>query len=251
MNPPPAKIIFDLVLFTYKKFQPMRQSLLFSLLLTILTACGGAGNPSAQAQNDGLQEKEVTPLTEIEGQYAGFAQAVFAGGCFWCTEASFERIEGVEAVYSGYSGGDKPNPSYYEVANGGTNYAESIVVFYDSTLVSYETLLKVFFVAHDPTQLNRQGPDVGRQYRSAIFYRYPGQKEKAVAYMEKLSHEGKFDKPIVTEVSAFKSFYVAEGYHQDYYEHHPDDPYIRNVSRPKVEKVEKVFKDILKPRYKA
>jgi peptide-methionine (S)-S-oxide reductase len=229
----------------------MRQSILFSLLLIILTACGGTGNPSAQAQSENRGRDGVFPVTEIADQYEGLAQAVFAGGCFWCTEASFERIQGVEEVISGYSGGDKVNPTYYEVANGETNHAESIIIFYDSTVVSYETLLEVFFVAHDPTQLNRQGPDVGRQYRSAIFYQSPAQKQKAEAYMKKLGQEGKFDKPIVTELNPYKSFYVAEAYHQDYYEHHPNDAYIRNVSRPKVEKVEKVFKDILKARYKA
>ncbi len=224
----------------------MRQSLLFSLLLIILSACGSPGNSNAQAQGrDG-----VFPITEIEDQYQGLSQAVFAGGCFWCTEASFERIQGVEEVISGYSGCEKVNPTYYQVANGETEHAESIIIFYDPAEVSYETLLEVFFVAHDPTQLNRQGPDVGKQYRSAIFYQNEEQKQKAEAYMAKLAKEGKFGKPIVTELSPYKIFYVAEAYHQDYYEHHPNDAYIRNVSRPKVEKVEKVFKDILKAKYK-
>ncbi len=226
----------------------MQNISLFSLLFVFLLACGSPGGSSANAQSE---RSGVFPASELEDQYAGLAQATFAGGCFWCTEASFERIEGVVEVYSGYSGGSLENPTYQQVSSGVTDHAESIRVYYDSTQVSYQTLLEVFFVAHDPTQLNRQGPDVGPQYRSAIFYHDERQRQLAEKYMDELRQEGAFPKPIVTELAPLRNFYVAEAYHQDYYEHHPDNPYIRNVSRPKVEKVEKVFKDLLKPKYKA
>jgi len=188
----------------------------------------------------------------VEGKgYENYERAVFAGGCFWCTEASFERIEGVKDVISGYSGGEKEYPTYQEVARGQTEHAEAIIVFYDPEVVSYETLLDVFFVAHDPTQLNRQGPDVGKQYRSAIFYLDEAQKELSEAKMEALEAAGKFDQPIVTKLDPYEEFWVAEKYHQDYYEQHPNDRYIYNVSRPKVEKVEKTFKDILKSKFRS
>jgi methionine-S-sulfoxide reductase len=197
-------------------------------------------------------KKGVLPIDEyVKGKgYEKYERAVFAGGCFWCTEASFDQIEGVVDVISGYSGGEKAYPSYEEVSSGRTDHAEAIIIFYDPEQVTYETLLDVFFVAHDPTQLNRQGPDVGPQYRSAIFYTDQDQKEIAEMVINSLREEGKFDKPIVTELSSYQEFWVAEGYHQDYYEENPGNRYIQAVSKPKVEKVKKEFKDILKPEKK-
>ncbi len=182
--------------------------------------------------------------------YEKYAVATFAGGCFWCTEAAFERIEGVVDVISGYSGGQEEYPTYEQVGAGRTSHAEAIQIYFDPAVVSFETLLDVFFVAHDPTQLNRQGPDVGKQYRSAIFYHDETQKQAAETAMKKLGDSGKFSNPIVTELAPYKEFWTAEGYHQDYYPNHPENPYVQRVSRPKVEKVEKVFKDILKKEYK-
>jgi peptide methionine sulfoxide reductase msrA/msrB len=195
---------------------------------------------------------EVQRISDyIAGQgYEKYAVATFAGGCFWCTEAAFERIEGVVDVISGYSGGQEEYPTYEQVGAGRTNHAEAIQVYFDPAVVSFEKLLEVFFVAHDPTQLNRQGPDVGRQYRSAIFYHDETQQKAAEAAMKKLGDSGKFSDPIVTELKPYKEFWTAEGYHQDYYPNHPENPYVQRVSRPKVEKVEKVFKDILKAEYK-
>jgi peptide-methionine (S)-S-oxide reductase len=175
---------------------------------------------------------------------AALDTAYFAGGCFWCVEASFEQIKGVKEAISGYSGGEEKNPSYKEVSYGRTNHAEAVMVLYDSTIIDYETLLDIFFVAHDPTQLNRQGPDVGKQYRSAIFYRNSREKNLALKKMNELA--SKFDNEIVTELTAFSKFWEAEDYHQDYEKKNPNDRYVLNVSKPKIDKVAKTFKDRLK-----
>ncbi len=181
--------------------------------------------------------------------YAEYGVATFAGGCFWCTEAAFERIDGVVDVISGYSGGIKPNPTYREIGTGTLKHAEAIQIYYDKSKVNFDTLLDVLFVAHDPTTLNRQGPDRGPQYRSAIYYHNEEQKnliDKKIAY---LTDAKKFNDPIVTEVAAFTKFWVAEGYHQNFYELNPNQSYVRAVSRPKVEKVMKTFPNLLKKRY--
>ncbi|UII33798.1 peptide-methionine (S)-S-oxide reductase MsrA [Fulvivirga ulvae] len=176
--------------------------------------------------------------------------AIFASGCFWCTEAVFERVKGVEDVVSGYSGGTTSNPTYEEVGAGRTDYAESVRVLFDPEVVTYEELVEMFFASHDPTQLNRQGPDIGKQYRSAIFYRTAEQQKTAKKVIGKLEGSGKYDKPIVTEITRFSSFYEAEDYHQNYYELHPNQPYVASVSRPKVEKFMKEYKHKLKDQYK-
>lgn len=171
---------------------------------------------------------------------------VFGGGCFWCTEAVFERIEGVSDVMPGYSGGDVINPSYREVCTGNTGHAEVVEVTYDSSVVKLEILLKVFFSTHDPTTLNRQGADVGTQYRSAIFY--TNEKQKAIVDMVLGELESKevFADPIVTEVKPIKNFYQSEEYHNGYFEANKQQPYCRIVIQPKVNKLEKVFDTILK-----
>jgi peptide-methionine (S)-S-oxide reductase len=173
--------------------------------------------------------------------------AVLAGGCFWCVEAVFKEIEGVLEVTSGYSGGTSQTADYETVCSGRTNHAEAIEVRFDSHRVSYGQLLKVFFsVAHDPTQLNRQGADQGRQYRSAIFYTDEEQKRVAEAYIQQLNAAGAYEKPIVTEVAPLEAFYQAEAYHQDYAERHPMQPYVMFTSTPKVAKLRKHFADRLK-----
>ena len=176
--------------------------------------------------------------------------ATFATGCFWCTEAIFQELKGVLKVTSGYSGGTIKNPSYEEVCSGVTGHAECLNVIYDPSQISYDELLEVFWESHDPTSLNRQGNDVGTQYRSAIFYHDAAQKEKAEEYKAKLDKSGAYNKPIVTEITAFSNFYPAENYHQDYYRLHGTQPYCTFVIRPKVEKFEKVFKDKLKVKAK-
>jgi len=171
--------------------------------------------------------------------------ATFAGGCFWCTEAIFQRLKGVEAVIPGYSGGDTQN-SYEEVSQGTTGHAESIQIIFDPKIVSYEELLLVFFKTHDPTSLNKQGADVGPQYRSAIFYHSQEQKDAAEQIIKKLTDEKVFDKPIVTEVSEFKSFFEAEEYHKNYYNNNKNAGYCQVVINPKLAKLEKEFGEKLK-----
>ena len=177
----------------------------------------------------------------------GKQTAVLAGGCFWCVEAVFRQIEGVEKVVSGYSGGDAASAHYDIVSTGKTGHAESVQVTYDPRKISYGQLLKVFFdVAHDPTQLNRQGPDVGPQYRSAIFYSDPEQKRIAEAYVKQLDQAKVFRAPIVTQVVELKTFYPAEEHHQNFCNRNPRNPYVVNVAMPKVEKVKKKLPELAK-----
>ncbi len=192
----------------------------------------------------------VEPSAFSEAEKAKLDTATFASGCFWCSEAVFERVQGVKSVVSGYSGGTQPNPTYQQVSAGNTNYAESIEVYYDPSEVSYETLLEVFFDSHDATQVDGQGPDIGKQYRSDIFYHNKKQQEEATAYKEKLDSSGKYNKPIATLITPYDKFYMAEDYHQNYYEHNQDNPYVINVSKPKVEKFVKQHKDLLKDNVK-
>ncbi|GAB4127337.1 MAG: peptide-methionine (S)-S-oxide reductase MsrA [Ignavibacteriales bacterium] len=172
--------------------------------------------------------------------------ATFASGCFWCTEAVFERVKGVQKVVSGYSGGNVTNPTYEAVCTGLTGHAESVQIYYDEKIISYEELLEIFFKTHDPTTLNRQGADVGTQYRSVIFYHNEKQKEIAEKIKSELNNAKIWDKPIITEIVPFKKFYVAEDYHQNYYEKNPNPGYCSFVITPKIEKFEKVFKKYLK-----
>lgn len=172
--------------------------------------------------------------------------ATFAGGCFWCTEAIFDQVKGVKSVISGYAGGDVINPSYREVTRGTTGHAEAIQISYDPDVISYIELLEIFFKTHDPTTLNRQGADVGTQYRSAIFYHTNAQREKAEEIITALNKENIWKNPIVTEVTEFTNFYPAEDYHQEYYENNPNQGYCRIVIQPKLEKFKKVFEDKLK-----
>jgi peptide-methionine (S)-S-oxide reductase len=172
--------------------------------------------------------------------------ATFGTGCFWCTEAVFQELKGVVKVYSGYMGGHVANPSYEEVCSGTTGHAECLQVFFDPEVLTYDELLEVFWESHDPTQLNRQGNDIGTQYRSAIFYHTEEQKEKAEHYKTQLDKEGAYPNPIVTEITPATTFYPAEDYHQDYYNNHGSQPYCYIVIRPKVEKFEKAFADKLK-----
>jgi peptide-methionine (S)-S-oxide reductase len=172
--------------------------------------------------------------------------ATFGTGCFWCTEAVFQELKGVYKVTSGYSGGNVKNPSYEDVCTGTTGHAECLQIIYDPKVISFDELLEVFWESHDPTTLNRQGNDVGTQYRSVIFYHDEEQKKKAEEYKIKLDKSGAYNNPIVTEITAFSHFYAAEDYHQDYYRLHGSQPYCTFVIRPKVEKFEKVFKTKLK-----
>jgi peptide-methionine (S)-S-oxide reductase len=171
--------------------------------------------------------------------------AVFAGGCFWGVEAVFEHVKGVVRVTSGYSGGRTTSPTYEDVSDGGTGHAESVQIVFDPAQISYAKLMEIFFsVAHDPTQLDRQGPDVGTQYRSAIFYLDDAQKHDAEAYVAQLTKAHKFAAPIVTQIAQLRAFYTAEEYHQDFAEKHPLHPYILIHDRPKVAELKRRFPEL-------
>lgn len=172
--------------------------------------------------------------------------ATLAGGCFWCLEAVYDQLKGVEQVVSGYSGGSVVNPSYEAVCSGRTGHAEVVQIKYDPNVVSFRDLLGVFFTIHDPTTLNRQGGDVGTQYRSAIYYHTPEQKEIAEQVIAELNAEKLWNAPIVTEVTAFDKFYPAENYHQDYFVNNPYQPYCMAVVAPKVVKFRKLYMEKLK-----
>ena len=173
-------------------------------------------------------------------------KATFAGGCFWCTEAVYQEIAGVGKVTSGYIGGSVPNPTYKDVCTGLTGHAEAVEIEYDPDVVPFEKLLEVFFATHDPTTLNRQGPDFGTQYRSGIFYHNDEQKETAQKVIVKLNAAKVFPGRIVTEVTQASTFYPAEDYHQDYFSNNPSQPYCQAYAAPKVQKVKKVFKELIK-----
>jgi len=212
----------------------------------INTACTQQSGETVKAGFVNNKVKKINDYVAGKG-YEKYEVATLAGGCFWCTEASLDRINGVVDVISGYTDGPVEYPTYEAVCRGTTGHTEAIMVYYDPEVVSFETLLKVFFVAHDGTQLNRQGPDVGTQYRSGIYYHNEAQAASAKSYIEKLNNSS--IEKIVTEVDPYTEFYVAEAYHQDYYEHNPGNPYIARVSGPKVKKVMKAFKDILKAEF--
>ncbi len=193
-------------------------------------------------------DQKTYPVAEYtkKNKLEGYAQAVFAGGCFWCTEAAFHRIKGVQDVISGYSGGHKAYPTYYGVGAGKTGHAEAIMIYYDPKQINYETLLDVLFVAHDPTTLNKQGPDIGEAYRSAIYFQSAEEQQIIDAKIKAINNSNMYDAKIVTEVAPYKEFWVAEEYHQNFYELNPNHGYVAKVSRPKVKKVVKAFPDLIK-----
>jgi len=200
-------------------------------------ACSRSGVDAAQSPSP---DADFRPAVDERG----LATAVFAGGCFWCTEAVFEQLEGVTEVVSGYAGGSAQTANYNAVSAGRTDHAEAIRITFDPQKIRYAELLKVFFtVAHDPTQLNRQGPDVGRQYRSAVFYQSPEEKTAVEAYIAQLREAKVYNDPIVTTLEPLDAFHPAEGYHQDYVKQNPAQPYVRFNALPKVEKVREKFPD--------
>ncbi|HTN06926.1 peptide-methionine (S)-S-oxide reductase MsrA [Agriterribacter sp.] len=209
---------------------------------TALFSCGAKS--SSQKTNNMSNDTTIHPAAITTDAHT--ATATFANGCFWCTEAVFQQLEGVTKVTSGYSGGHVVNPTYEQVCEKNTGHAEALQIVYDPTVITFEELLEVFWKTHDPTTLNRQGNDVGPQYRSVIFYHNNIQKEKAEAYKAELDKSGAWPNPIVTTIEPFKNFYVAENYHQNYYKLNGKAPYCQYVIRPKLEKFEKIFKDKLK-----
>jgi peptide-methionine (S)-S-oxide reductase len=188
----------------------------------------------------------ITRITKKESSMSEYQKATLAGGCFWCLEAVFDELKGVVSVESGYSGGQVSNPSYQAVCTGMTGHAEVVQVTFDPEVLSYADLLRIFFAIHDPTTPNRQGADIGTQYRSAIFYHNEEQKRTAEEIIKELNTAKLWPRPIVTEVPPFESFYVAERYHQEYYVNNPNQSYCRVVIDPKVAKFRKQFFDRLK-----
>lgn len=217
----------------------LRSGLLASVLLSQLAACG-----QSKYEHTNTFKQMNTANNKVMDHKLD--TATFGAGCYWCTEAQFQQLKGVEKVESGFSGGSVPDPSYKQVCTGTTGHAEVCNIYYDPSMISFDQLLAAFWTCHDPTQLNRQGNDVGTQYRSVIFYHNEEQKKKAEEYKKKLNDEKAWDKPVVTEISAFDKFYKAEDYHQNYYNENGEQPYCQFVIAPKVEKFKKVFKDKLK-----
>lgn len=197
----------------------------------------------SQSKETVMNETKLPVSMNVEN---GLELATFAGGCFWCTEAVFLEIEGVQKVVSGYIGGTIKNPAYREVTSGRTGHAEAIQITFDPKKISYESLLEIFFATHDPTTLNRQGNDVGTQYRSEIFYYNENQKLLAEGYIDLMTTEKTFESPIVTKVTPASTFYIAEDYHQNYYNYNKEQQYCYYVITPKINKVRSKFKSKLK-----
>lgn len=187
--------------------------------------------------------------TPPQKEQQALAKAYFAGGCFWCVEAIFESVQGVDEVYSGYAGGQTKNPNYQQIGTGKTGHAEAVEVLYDPKVVSFGTLLQVFFGSHDPTTPNRQGPDYGNQYRSIAFYSNNQEREQIQQYIALLVEKQIFTKEIVTEVKPLKKFYYAEEYHQNYERLNPDNPYVQRVSIPRLRKFQKAYPELLKKQH--
>ena len=215
--------------------------------LTTLISCAQKSSTNPETIMDKKNHAAETtssanPLNGVKTE-----TATFANGCFWCTEAIFEELDGVISATSGYTAGNTENPTYKEVCTGQTGHAECLQIVYDPAKISFDELLAVFWETHDPTTLNQQGADVGTQYRSGIFYHNEEQRSKAEKYKAELDKSGAFDRPIVTEITAFTKFYPAEDYHQQYFENNENsNPYCQMVIRPKLDKFRKVFKDKLK-----
>lgn len=218
--------------------------IILAVFATVAIGCGIASSGKTADLRD------IAPVETESSAQKGMQTAVFAGGCFWGVEAVFEHTKGVVDVKSGYAGGTAQSANYDDVSEGKTDHAEAVKVTFDPSKVSYTQLLTIFFsVAHDPTQLNRQGPDTGRQYRSAIFFADEDQKKTVAAYIASIDKAKVFDKPVVTEVVALDKFYDAEGYHQDYMKKNPNQPYIVIHDKPKVEDLKKRFPDLFVQKY--
>jgi len=215
----------------------------FILLLTfslIISSCGN-GNTKSTTTNSEIANAEPVEVTTQDNM----AKAYFASGCFWCVEAIYESVNGVKEVISGYSGGHTENPTYEASNTGRTGHAEAVEVIYDPEVVSFETLVKVYYGSQNPTQANGQGPDMGSQYRSIVFFQNNEQKEVINTVSAEVAKN--YDKPLAAEILPFQKFWIAEDYHQNYERLHPENPYIQNVSIPRYNKFKKKFPELLKP----
>jgi len=217
----------------------------------IATSCQSKNKKNTISENTPAKETQEEEMYEevklSPQQLSKYETAYFASGCFWCVEAIFESVKGVKEVVSGYAGGEQKNPTYEEVGYGKTDHAEAVEVYYDPKVISFTQLVQVFFGSHDPTQLNRQGPDRGRQYRSIAFYKNEDEKKIIESYIQALVDNKVYDNdPITTEVTPYTVFYKAESYHQDYEKNNPNNSYIRNVSIPRLNRFKANFGDYLK-----
>jgi len=206
-----------------------------TFLLALTLACGSSATNTLQPGDE--------PMTDADNK---LDTATFGAGCFWCVEAIFQNLEGVHSVFPGYSGGHLNNPTYKQVCDGGTGHVEVAQIIYNPAEISFEELLDVFWKTHDPTTLNRQGNDVGEQYRSVIFYHNENQKIAAEKSKREMDASGYYDAPAVTAIEPLVNFFKAEDYHQDYFKYNPNQPYCKMVIQPKVEKFKKAFKEKLK-----
>jgi peptide-methionine (S)-S-oxide reductase len=219
----------------------MIKRLFFSLFAAtaLLSSCNAfSGKPVGSTASEKPQPDPV--------MYGKLDTAIFAAGCFWCEEAIFESLKGVKEAESGYSGGHTTNPTYEEVCSHTTGHTETVRVYYDPAMISYQTLLEVYFASQDPTQVNGQGPDHGDSYRSVIFYRNETERTLAENYKKQLNDSGKYNKPIAVIIEPLKVFYLAEGYHQNYEKNHPENGYVRNVSIPRLNRMKVQFPNLLK-----
>lgn len=218
------------------------------LILVFLVAPLWACNSGNKTEKDGMETENVVAAADkiMPQDLEGYETAYFASGCFWCVEAIFESVRGVKEVISGYAGGTEVNPSYEDVGYGRTHHAESVKIYYDPKEISFTELVQVFFGSHDPTTLNRQGPDRGAQYRSIAFYKNDREKQIIENYIKALEDNKVYDQPIVTEVTKFTTFYKAEDYHQNYEKRNPNNSYVRNVSIPRLNRFKENFPDYLK-----
>lgn len=208
---------------------------LFSLVVTCCFAMASCGQQSGP-----VSEKINFPDKNL-------SQATFGAGCFWCEEAIFESVKGVREAVSGYAGGTKPNPTYYDLGSGPTCHAEMVNVYYDSSKIDFPTLLKIYFASQDPTQVDGQGPDTGEQYRSIVFYRNPSEKKMIEGYISQLRASGKYNRPITVQSEPFTKFWDAEAYHQNFVKRHPNNPYVLAESIPRIRRFQKQFPDLIKP----
>ncbi len=217
-------------------------------LIPILLLIGVSFSVACQQPSSTGTSQAKEALAKLTNDSTRYSEAVFASGCFWCVEGVFESVQGVVEVISGYSGGTTENPTYYEVGSGNTGHAEAVQVFYDSTVVDYPTLLKVYFNSMDPTQVNGQGPDHGSAYRSIIFYENAKEKALAEQMIADLNASDAYSKPIAVELKSFEKFWPAEDYHQDYVQHHPNDnPYVLHESIPRIKRFQRKFPELIKP----
>ncbi len=219
------------------------RNIILTVILLVSVSCQSKNSfkETAKANVEPIKKETLDPQ-----QLQDYETAYFASGCFWCVEAIFESVKGVKEVVSGYSGGPEENPTYEQVAYGRTRHAEAVEIYYDPSIISFQQLVQVFFGSHDPTSLNRQGPDRGAQYRSIAFYKNEAQKKIIEDYITLLTSEGVYDRPIVTEISKFETFWKAEEYHQDFERKNPNNSYVRAVSIPRLNRFKENFQSYLK-----